>query len=530
MAAPARRPWPTGWRPPGRRCRGPTRSCRRRGAARRRAPAGWPRCPRTARLVGPRRPRGGGRRRTCAATATTSAGSSCCCAQVVVGRRGPDRARSDPKNRLTRCTDVTHRAMAGPQTHRRGRCRSGRPAWPRAGLGAIGSPHVSQSPYVPSSSSGQRPLDVVELVLQGGGERQVLALLGRHLTRVGEVLVEVEGAIAVLGRDSPAVARRSARSRLQTQRGRSRPRYRTCTTGYSARAPLLGVIVDRRRSAGDGRPRVGVSVHGAKALGRHQRVDLRGADGGVAEQLLHGPDVGAVVEHVGGAGVAQHMGAQAAFQTGPLAVLRTTPQAPCRDRRPPRVFRNTASASPRRAHRAGATSGRPPGPSQSASASLGEAAERNDPLLCPLAERPEEGVARGRDRAKDSPTSSEMRSPGAVEHLEDGPVAPGDGVVADHGLQEAGRPRPPPAPWAAPGNPWHGDVGRRVASRPALQRQEAVQRAHRHERPLHRRGGAARGLSSGRRSRRCPLAHVAEAAAPLAEPGQVAPAGRPGRR
>ena len=36
---------------------------------------------------------------------------------------------------------------------------------------------------------GQRPLDVVELVAQVAGQRLVLALLGRHLAAVGEVVV-----------------------------------------------------------------------------------------------------------------------------------------------------------------------------------------------------------------------------------------------------------------------------------------------------------------------------------------------------
>src|SRR6478672_5381017 len=47
--------------------------------------------------------------------------------------------------------------------------------------------------------SGQSALDLVQLVLEGRGERQVLTLLSGDLTRIGEVLVEIEGAIAFPG-------------------------------------------------------------------------------------------------------------------------------------------------------------------------------------------------------------------------------------------------------------------------------------------------------------------------------------------
>ena len=48
----------------------------------------------------------------------------------------------------------------------------------------------------------------------------------------------------------------------------------------------------------------------------------------------------------------------------------TTIQAPWRESRPPRRFKNTASASPRRAHRSGSNSGRPPSPSHPTSAAV----------------------------------------------------------------------------------------------------------------------------------------------------------------
>ena len=61
-------------------------------------------------------------------------------------------------------------------------------------------------------------------------------------------------------------------------------------------------------------PRMGVSVHLLQAFGAHERVDLRGADGGMAEQLLHRSDVGAVVEQVGRTRVPQNVRGEDACQ------------------------------------------------------------------------------------------------------------------------------------------------------------------------------------------------------------------------
>ena len=57
----------------------------------------------------------------------------------------------------------------------------------------------------------------------------------------------------------------------------------------------------------DSAARVVSGVQLLEPLARHVGVDLRGRDVGVAEQQLHGAQVGAVVEQVGGEGVAQRV-------------------------------------------------------------------------------------------------------------------------------------------------------------------------------------------------------------------------------
>ena len=55
-------------------------------------------------------------------------------------------------------------------------------------------------------------------------------------------------------------------------------------------------------------PRVRGVVDGAQPLPTDMSVTLGGGEVGVTEQLLHGAEVGATVEQVGGEGVAQGVG------------------------------------------------------------------------------------------------------------------------------------------------------------------------------------------------------------------------------
>src|SRR5271167_3415369 len=53
----------------------------------------------------------------------------------------------------------------------------------------------------------------------------------------------------------------------------------------------------------------------------HLGVALGGGDGGVPQELLDDPHVGAPGEHVGGAGMSQHVGAHLLLETHPGGVL-----------------------------------------------------------------------------------------------------------------------------------------------------------------------------------------------------------------
>ena len=80
-----------------------------------------------------------------------------------------------------------------------------------------------------------------------------------------------------------------------------------------------------------------------------------------------------------------------------------------------------------------------------------------------------------------------MRRPGAVEHLEDGPVPAGDGVVAHDRVEQGAHLGLGQRLGQALGHPGHLDLGRRVGREEALVGEEPVQRPHRHQRPGHRR-------------------------------------------
>ena len=66
-------------------------------------------------------------------------------------------------------------------------------------------------------------------------------------------------------------------------------------------------------------PRAVTGVHELQATDGDLRVDLRRRELHVTEQLLDGSDVGAVLEHVGGARVSEHGGAESIGQSHPFA-------------------------------------------------------------------------------------------------------------------------------------------------------------------------------------------------------------------
>ena len=111
-------------------------------------------------------------------------------------------------------------------------------------------------------------------------------------------------------------------------------------------------------------------------------------------------------------------------------------QAPCRLRRPPRVLMNTASASERRRQRSGASRGRPAGDSQCVEGRPGRAAQRDQPLLGPLAEHPEQAVV-ALEVGQGQADHLGDPGPGAVEQLEEGPVAQVGGPGAAHRVEQA---------------------------------------------------------------------------------------------
>ena len=122
------------------------------------------------------------------------------------------------------------------------------------------------------------------------------------------------------------------------------------------------------------------------------------------------------------------------------AYFFTTPKAPTRVRRPPRALRNTASASLRRRHFVGSSSGRPCGREPVGQGLAGAAAERHDAFLVPLAEHAQQGQA-GRLHGVGHVAQAEADrlahpGPGAVEHLEQGAVAQHQRAGAHHGTEQ----------------------------------------------------------------------------------------------
>ena len=170
-----------------------------------------------------------------------------------------------------------------------------------------------------------------------------LAPLGGDLAGVGEVLVEVESAAS----PPTEVAQLLAHPVALLLELVAQHLLRRLGHGPSATAGPSPTALGSGRSAlrpAPLRPGVGGVVDRPQPLRRHLRVHLRGREAGVAEQLLHHPDVGAVVEHVGRTRVAQHVREQAAPSPARSPAARTISHAPWRVSRPPRALRNSADS------------------------------------------------------------------------------------------------------------------------------------------------------------------------------------------
>ena len=155
-----------------------------------------------------------------------------------------------------------------------------------------------------------------ERLAQRADERVDLAPLGGDLTRVGEALVvgaAVDAQRAQLAVDPLALGRQLGAP------------VRVGRLGHGADGtPRLELSPVRRpgrrvRSVAACARGCAASYDGSQPLRRHLRVHLRRRDAGVAEQLLHDAQVGAVVEHVGRARVPQHVRRQLRVEPDPLA-------------------------------------------------------------------------------------------------------------------------------------------------------------------------------------------------------------------
>ena len=164
------------------------------------------------------------------------------------------------------------------------------------------------------------------------------------------------------------------------------------------------------RTVTEAGPGVGAQIDLAQVVDGDQGVDLRRGHRGVAQQLLHHPDVGAAVQQVGGVGVPQGVRRHVGADAGPLGAVRRIVQALCRDSRPPRVLRNRAGVpGPRQASpgRARIRYARERGP--------GVRADRHDPLLAALAEQPQRRCRAARPRPGSEPATSSTSRPTASE-------------------------------------------------------------------------------------------------------------------
>src|ERR1039458_3397671 len=120
------------------------------------------------------------------------------------------------------------------------------------------------------------------------------------LGRLGQTLLRREQTVFMLDGEYVIVAKHAQ------GRDKLAPPLRSVTVTASSKDPgaiaLLGVQLGIEHAGARQVSRVNLSI-----LGMDVGVDLRGGDVGVAEQALHTAQIGAVLHHVGGATVAQHV-------------------------------------------------------------------------------------------------------------------------------------------------------------------------------------------------------------------------------
>src|SRR5215208_37398 len=172
-------------------------------------------------------------------------------------------------------------------------------------------------------------------------------------------------------------------------------------------------------------------VDGAQVLAVDVGVDLRRGDVGVAEHLLHGAQVGAALQQVGGEGVAERVGRDVLLDSGSLDVLlQDLPGAHAGEGRAAGVEQQDPLPLPRLqpgAHLA----------EVDGHGADGSAPDRHQPLFAALAEDANQAVLH-QDVAHPEGDPLGDAEPGAVAQLQEGAVAEDERVVQRRGGQESG--------------------------------------------------------------------------------------------
>ena len=242
-----------------------------------------------------------------------------------------------------------------------------------------------------------------------------LTLLGRDLAGVGEALVEGRF-VALTAAEQLASWRRRSNARLRAGRATA------STVSMAARLPCRSPLEAARvPCAGVG----GAVVDGAQPLSGHPSCTPASSRSRRGRAAPAPPGCLRLAPACGWRSCAEEMGLARSAETDVGRPPGDHQPGPWRLSRPPRWLRKTASASPRRAHRsAPSPAGRRDRTTTPATAGPGGRAARCAP--CGPCRRPAAGRRRRR-RRRGQPDELGDPEAGAVEHLEDRPVATVDG-------------------------------------------------------------------------------------------------------
>ena len=201
----------------------------------------------------------------------------------------------------------------------------------------------------------------------------------------------------------------------------------------------------------------------------------------MTKQLLDGADVGAVIEHVSGTRMPEHMRRELVGEADNCAPVANHAIGALTAQPPTALVEKDRLGVPAPGPTIGGQLSSPTDVEPAFECRRGHPTERNDAFLRPLAHEPHKAVVQV-DIADRQPDDLGDPGTGAVERLQQRGISTADGVVASDRLDQAGHLVERERLGQAFRDRWDLDVGRRIVGADLVGDEEPVQATHGNQR------------------------------------------------